>query len=71
MIKDDMIKDECGSCKFCKETDNTFDDEDGSCFRYPPQIIVLSSGGTSGGATYWPDVNKDDWCGEFKPKETL
>ena len=60
----------CGNCRFL---DDTYKDEQARCHRYPPQakeetwqpegiVSTLT-------ATFWraPEVEKDHWCGEWKP----
>jgi hypothetical protein len=43
------------------------------CRRYPPQVIVKTEADERD--TYhrvedrWPEVGRDDWCGEWQPKE--
>lgn len=38
----------------------------GECHRYPPQIITDDPL-----HPYWPTVSRDEWCGEFRFKETI
>lgn len=59
------MKRRCGDCEFYST---------GYCLRMPPQVIwadVVRIGlnqYTAPGKheTRWPDVSKDNWCGEFK-----
>lgn len=61
----------CENCRYFSEA--------GECRRYPPQVVesidsesaeyteqVFVSSTT---LTYWPDVEPDSWCGEFKEKD--
>lgn len=45
--------DTCGTCRFF---------QDGFCRRYPPTIVQ----GAFGAFTSWPDVDRDNWCGEWQ-----
>jgi hypothetical protein len=49
----------CEKCKYfqCPIPDAT--DNSGECRRYPPKED-----------TRWPIVQKQDWCGEFRPKKS-
>lgn len=42
----------CKNCKYYKKKESPFDFEIGDCRRYPEA----------------KDVQKDDWCGEWKKK---
>lgn len=37
------------------------------CRRYPPIVIVIADEANK----MWPQVDGDDWCGEFQQKEDL
>lgn len=41
---------------------------EGLCYRYPPRILAANSRGTFG-RCFHPSVNRNDFCGEFKPKD--
>ena len=51
----------CGNCRFLIDT---YKDGKPRCHRYPPQVKeeIMTS-------TFWlfPEVEKDDWCGEWRP----
>ena len=54
--KQKKVKEICGNCKHYRYCE---------CHRNPPQVFVFPD---RGGYTWWPSVNLDDFCGEFKPK---
>lgn len=57
------MSESCETCKFCRSVgEGTVNYE---CRRFPPQI------GDERGYGYvnFPDVQLDQWCGEWKPKE--
>jgi len=56
----------CKDCRyfFVKNPDA----DEGSCFRRPPRILVGNSRGTSV-RCFRPRVNRNEFCGEFTPKE--
>lgn len=55
----------CGSCRFAQPEVNG-EDMVLSCRRFPPQLTIQSHDGETGeGASGWPPVGADDWCGEF------
>lgn len=55
---------QCKNCLYCEpgETLNI-------CRRHPPQVHVLDLDGKQGPCTLWPEVNDDEFCGEFKTRE--
>ncbi|MFW6001863.1 MAG: hypothetical protein ACOCQD_00825 [archaeon] len=60
-------------CKNCKYY--VYDDEDGGiCKRYPPTIIYIGEYLDSERhinrefESKYPNIGKDDWCGEFQDK---
>lgn len=59
----------CESCAFYQE----FDDDVGTCYRYPSVFVGAAVTGEADGthsssAFVWdkPTVSAYDWCGEFK-----
>lgn len=50
-------------CETCQYFDGIYSRQP-YCRRYPPQVTYASLV-----TTYWPTVNIQDWCGEFKEKE--
>ena len=57
----------CGNCRFL---DDTYEDGNPRCHRYPPQDKEKVWDPKGNMLTYWyfPEVNKDtDWCGEWRP----
>lgn len=63
MIKIDEKSRCCGNCRF-------YFSEEHQCRRYPPQAWTdpQSEFSCSLGFSY-PEVSKDEWCGEFKETE--
>jgi hypothetical protein len=59
----------CGTCVFFRRE---YDDPTGGCHRYPPQAHLIRArnsfwfGSYRTWQTYWPDVEVDDFCGEYK-----
>lgn len=53
----DENNDTCGNCEW-------FDEDEKECHRFPP--IVVFDSGEKGAATEFPDVDEDDYCGEWK-----
>jgi len=52
-------------CKECRFWEEIRVRAGGRCRRYPPTFI---DEGTKRG--HWPETSSDDWCGEFKFKDT-
>lgn len=50
---------QCKTCKFFDEVNNF-----GYCRRYAPRH--LSGVGTGFEENKWPEVQPDDWCGEYQ-----
>jgi hypothetical protein len=55
----------CETCRFWKR-------DGAECHRYPPQRIVFHEEDKGGRmdwntASWWPDTNYTDWCGEHEP----
>lgn len=48
-----MTKQTCEHCRFFRNSE---------CHKNPPASVVLQDAVT----VYWPNVKKDDWCGEFQ-----
>lgn len=56
----------CKDCKYWHKLP-----EEGQCHRYAPKLIIAGCG-VGEAPEYsndWATVGKDDWCGEFKPRE--
>ena len=53
----------CGDCRYYfKESDYR-----GQCRRYPPQVWCESNPETTCGVgCSFPEMKKEEWCGEFK-----
>lgn len=51
----------CQSCRYSIVENRT-----PLCRRYPPQVQEVP--GYRTGASFYPRVNLDDWCGEHQPK---
>lgn len=56
----------CEDCRWFWITpvDKLADKPESKCRRYAPQILHGSGAGWSD--KKWPDVNYDDWCGEYE-----
>lgn len=72
-----MENNNCENCKFSTEII-----EDGTlargaseifvlCHRFPPQSMTVPTKNKKVVRTMWswPTVGKNEWCGEFKPKD--
>lgn len=55
----------CGDCKFYFER-RPNEGFDGQCRAHPPTLFLTDT--VEG---YWPEVDKHDWCGEYKPRVNL
>lgn len=65
------MKPRCADCKF-------YDAEQKDCHRFPPQQVSSTDSSYSHDSDYqnigtsiyerFPDVEEDDWCGEFRKK---
>lgn len=55
-----MSEPRCDRCVYWQETTSC---TEGDCRRYAPLMNDVASG-------LWPKVDVDDWCGDFKQKET-
>jgi len=57
-------------CKNCEYWELLSDDDDcvplGICHRFPPSI-----NSDKDDKAYSPMPDEDEWCGEFKPKESI
>jgi hypothetical protein len=49
------------TCESCRWFEPKSYIKDGICRRYPPQFY-----GDSHSESWWPEVKKGDWCGEFQ-----
>jgi len=56
-----MIKTKCENCRFF---------EDGLCKRSPPKFTLQYNNiqGRDQSIVAYPDVSKNDWCGEWRSK---
>lgn len=61
------------SCKQCRYF---FDRGPGSmdlCRRYPPTMLLKTGKGFVGEyhdtQTAWPEIGREDWCGEYQERE--
>jgi len=56
---------QCLTCTYFYEMDH----ETGQCRRNPPlpQLMGNTIDYTPDG--FWPEISKDNWCGEYKRKE--
>jgi hypothetical protein len=58
----------CGECNFF--TPYSEDDHGkGRCQRYPPVPVYVAY--NEGVDSRWPEVNGNDWCGEFRPPKPM
>ena len=58
----------CGDCKFF---DRRLSTSEGTCRRYPPQMVAEESYDSWDVGSYWPTVETYKmWCGEWKSKES-
>ena len=72
-----MENENCGNCKYSKPSKKIL-----ACRRYPPKIISDVMGDDdinslteeremqiwTNHKTCFPEINKDDWCGEWRKK---
>lgn len=58
----------CEDCRFWKVWNKK--EGYGACRRNPPMDTLDSIPGMNRLEPVWPDTNFDNWCGEFKPKES-
>jgi hypothetical protein len=62
------MKDKCIFCKFVHLNNKQW-----ICYRYPPTVFVTVDKDNNGEVltqhTFWPKVERDDWCGEFSKKD--
>lgn len=52
----------CGSCQFFDRT-RAFKNGTGACRKHPPTDYKIK---LTGGTSDWPQVNANDWCGEWQ-----
>lgn len=52
----------CGACKFLAVLSNG----QTLCKRFPPAVAAYATP-PGAGASVWPPVSLDDWCGEYQP----
>lgn len=50
----------CASCRYCKGMPL-------SCHKNPPNVIPEPSPGGLRLHSFWPPVDKGNWCGEWQP----
>ena len=66
----------CAGCKwFDRGTSNIVRYTDGTCRRHPPRLIRVTQiknqrGNDPGLQSFWPDVMRNDWCGEWVSRES-
>lgn len=53
---------QCDNCKYFHS---------GKCRRYPPQVFLVGETGNTKPMQYFPEVNHDEYCGEFKYKSLV
>ena len=51
-------------CEYCKYFDA------GKCRRYPPKVFMIGEAWNAKPTQFFPKVNHDEYCGEFKPKKS-
>lgn len=62
----------CDSCRYarpCREADRAVAELTMECHRRPPVVVPVqeaSEGWTVAGQA-WPQVDPEDWCGEYRP----
>lgn len=57
-----MAAEECGECKYFRATGYTRANQRiGTCHFNPPNANLATG-------HKWPEVYKDEWCGQFQPK---
>lgn len=56
-------KEYCSNCKFFRPIEAS-PTRGGECHRNPPNLEHVSGMGK------FPRVNREDWCGEYRPKVT-
>jgi hypothetical protein len=54
-----MSQPTCETCRF------SYGSPLRQCRRFPPSRLTTDS------SFRWPSVNKDEWCGEYKPKSRV
>lgn len=59
MTQRTTLRERCANCRFLL---------DGLCRRLPPTMLpeVWRDSGTSIAKATWPEVDDDDWCGEWR-----
>lgn len=59
----------CETCEFFEEAEKfTSRSPDGFCRRYPPSWYSCGTAEDIDANSWFPHVNKNEWCGEYKPK---
>lgn len=61
------MNEKCGNCKFFHDLRDEWSRDIGECRRSPPVVHVSD---VSGNDTAFPAVTSDEWCGEWKPRES-
>ena len=64
------IRINCENCKYAQENRETGPHEY-ECRRYPPAFVTIYDSGPTHTKTAWPQVNKNDWCGEFTSTDSI
>ncbi len=54
-----MTEERCEKCRYYKPDEGT---RYGTCHKGPPVVIADNYGGAT---SQWPNVMRDEWCGEF------
>lgn len=57
----------CELCRFWQKDDGG--SVCGDCHRFPPTVLVADTSGT--GVDTFPTTRDTDWCGEFRPAESV
>lgn len=52
-------------CWACDHYEGLADEDSGRCGRYPPTLFLMKNGLPK---SYWPGVDAEDSCGEWKAK---
>ncbi len=60
------MPDTCETCCFWMKPPSGMRSADGTCHRYPPQMLVLPHGRMIEPQAEWPRVSRYQWCGEHR-----
>ena len=64
-----MMDRKCEACEFCELLDQKVYKGFAICRRFPPSWYAHGEAGEVDSGVSFPEVESDDWCGEFKPRE--